>query len=798
MKKRILSLLLAVVMVITCSSVLAASAEEAIDRGVLTVGTPVTCTTLDDGDRVSYTFTVPEDGVYAFYSENSTNDPIAELYVGEEVIAGNDDGHNYRDFCIQAQLTKDTVYTLVCWTFNGSDSFEIYSVKVGLPTALKIEGDSVMYLPLTYELYALPIPAITLEDPIVLWGSSDPTVATVEDGYVTALKAGTVTITAKTASGVEGSITITVKKPDPIALNTPVTITEESYFTFTPAETDYYRFYSTNCGPTDPLIEVYDEEGYYWVEFDDSYANGIYSYNYSGILELKAGTTYTLKASSYSEELHHTLCIEKSAGIVEMSVVTPPAKTTYIKGHGEPDLTGLVVRLTFSDQTTADYSVSQMPYGGGLMLGNHELSVGFDFYEDGRIDLFCGDAELTIPVTLIDNPVASIEVESIAMDPFYYGYDAYYDMDHYIYDISTHLPTALTLKVTYTDTSSESIPCEWIDGSWFCDGYPISFSGSSQHTTPWVPGDENVMSLEWLGASADFFVSLKENNVDHLELIQAPSRVYSLSDSNFVHLEGDEYYFHDVDLSGLIFKIHYTDETSDTVTYDDLSPNHNTINGIGYSVFVEPVDEGTETVGGFSYLGKFFEFPVTVRPEMAYTDIAYDWAYDGISFCYNNNLMLGTDANTFAPKMVMTRAMAVTALWRLVGAPTDAAAASFTDVPANEWYTDAVNWAAAEGIVNGVGDNKFAPAREISRAEMVTLFFRFADYYGMDTSALADYSDFLDADDVPAWAEDGIAWAVGTNLVGGTASGNGYILMPAMEATREQAATLLMRFLYNA
>lgn len=798
MKKRILSLLLAVVMVITCSSVLAASAEEAIDRGVLTVGTPVTCTVPEEDVKVSYTFTAPEDGLYAFYSENSVNDPKAELFAGAESIAINDDGDHGLDFCVQAQLTKDTVYTLVCWTLNGSDSFEIYAVKIGLPTALKIEGDSVMYIPLTQELYASPIPSASLDDPIVLWGSSDPTVATVEDGYVTPLKAGTVTITAETASGAKGSITITVKKPGSLALNTPVTITEESYFTFTPAETDYYRIYSTNCGPTDPWLELYGEEGEFLKLFDDSYANGILSYNYSDILELEAGTTYTLYASGYDEKPHHTLCIEKSAGIVEMSVVTPPTKTTYIKGHGEPDLTGLVVRLTFSDQTTAEYSVRELPYGMGLALGDYDLYVGFDFEENGLINLYCGDASLTIPVTLVDNPVASIEVESITMDPFYYGINAYYDINHYIYETSSHLPTALTLKVTYTDTTSESIPCEWIDGSWFCDGYPVSFDGSSQHTTPWVLGDENVMSLDWLGASADFFVSLKENNVDHLELIQAPTRVYSLGDWDYIHREDDGYYFHGIDLTGLAFKIHYTDATSVTVTYDDLDPNYGTINGIGYSAFIEPVTEGTETVGGFSYMGKFFEFPVTVRPEMTYTDIAYDWAYDGIMFCYNNNLMLGTDANTFAPKMVMTRAMAVTALWRLVGAPTDAAAASFTDVPANEWYTDAVNWAAAEGIVNGVGDNKFAPTREISRAEMVTLFFRFADYYGMDTSALADYSDFLDADQVPAWAEDGIAWAVGVNLVGGTASGNGYILMPAMEATREQAATLLMRFLYNA
>ena len=109
---------------------------------------------------------------------------------------------------------------------------------------------------------------------------------------------------------------------------------------------------------------------------------------------------------------------------------------------------------------------------------------------------------------------------------------------------------------------------------------------------------------------------------------------------------------------------------------------------------------------------------VCAAADTAYADTSVQsWYFQSVTFCSELGLMNGIGQGQFAPAGTVNRAMFVTILHRLAGSP-DAAASSFTDVPADSFYARAVNWAAEQGIVNGTGENTFSPERSILRQDM--------------------------------------------------------------------------------
>ena len=167
-----------------------------------------------------------------------------------------------------------------------------------------------------------------------------------------------------------------------------------------------------------------------------------------------------------------------------------------------------------------------------------------------------------------------------------------------------------------------------------------------------------------------------------------------------------------------------------------------------------------------------------------------DWFYDEVVYVYENGLMNGVENNQFAPNTATNRAMLATILYRLAGEPAVSGDLPFTDVAAGTWYTDAVLWAAQNGIVNGLGENTFAPMNTLTREQLVTMLYRYAEAAGYDVSAAADLSGYPDADKVQTYAQEAMSWAVAEGIVEGM-DGN---LNPAGHATRAQIATILMRF----
>lgn len=169
------------------------------------------------------------------------------------------------------------------------------------------------------------------------------------------------------------------------------------------------------------------------------------------------------------------------------------------------------------------------------------------------------------------------------------------------------------------------------------------------------------------------------------------------------------------------------------------------------------------------------------------------WYHDGVHWALENGVMKGVGNNLFDPNGTTSRAMIVTMLYRMEGDPEATSEMPFDDVPADTWYTDAVAWAEANGIVNGVGNNKFAPNTDLTREQLVTILQRYANYKGIDTSAgeQKPLKAFDDTRDISDWAVKSMRWAVDAGIINGT--GNGKI-SPKTDASRAQVATMLMRY----
>ena len=182
----------------------------------------------------------------------------------------------------------------------------------------------------------------------------------------------------------------------------------------------------------------------------------------------------------------------------------------------------------------------------------------------------------------------------------------------------------------------------------------------------------------------------------------------------------------------------------------------------------------------------------TVEKEVPFADVDVDdWFYGAVKYVYDNELMDGTSATTFAPLMTTNRAMIVTILWRLEGQPETEATLSFTDVESGVWYTDAVNWAASKGIVKGYSDTVFAPNDTVTREQLATILYRYAETKGYDVTAKGDLTTFADGANTSSWAAEAMEWAVGSGLLSGKDGGK---LDPTGTATRAEVATILMRF----
>lgn len=173
-----------------------------------------------------------------------------------------------------------------------------------------------------------------------------------------------------------------------------------------------------------------------------------------------------------------------------------------------------------------------------------------------------------------------------------------------------------------------------------------------------------------------------------------------------------------------------------------------------------------------------------------------NWAEPYIKECFDMGLMNGTGNGAFSQNMNVSRAQMVTTLWRLAGSPVPEGENTFVDVPDGQWYTDAVTWAAENGITSGVGGSYFAPDRDVTRGEVAAIIYRYASAMGEDVAEKADLSSFADAGELTDWNRDAFAWCVSKGIITGKTAGKWepIYLASADKLSRAELAAVLCRY----
>ena len=174
--------------------------------------------------------------------------------------------------------------------------------------------------------------------------------------------------------------------------------------------------------------------------------------------------------------------------------------------------------------------------------------------------------------------------------------------------------------------------------------------------------------------------------------------------------------------------------------------------------------------------------------DTGFSDVSANaWYADAVEYVKDNGIMNGTSATTFSPESSMTRAMLVTVLYRASGSPAVTGSANFTDVSSNAYYTDAVAWASANGIVTGYGNGRFGSNDPVNRAQIAAILWRYAGSPNAESS-----QDFADENTIPTYASTAVDWARENGVVNGK-EGNRFD--PQGNATRAQVATILRNYL---
>lgn len=186
----------------------------------------------------------------------------------------------------------------------------------------------------------------------------------------------------------------------------------------------------------------------------------------------------------------------------------------------------------------------------------------------------------------------------------------------------------------------------------------------------------------------------------------------------------------------------------------------------------------------------------TTKPEtITFSDVKEsDWFYKGVSYVVENSMMNGVGDNQFAPNAPLTREMLAVVLYNMEKQPESTGVNPFADVKADMWYTDAIVWANANGIVAGYDDSTFGLGDSITREQLATILYRYAQLKGYDVTEKADLTGYTDSASISSYAVEAMQWANANGIVNGMTETT---LAPQGTATRAQVATMLMNFCEN-
>ena len=259
--------------------------------------------------------------------------------------------------------------------------------------------------------------------------------------------------------------------------------------------------------------------------------------------------------------------------------------------------------------------------------------------------------------------------------------------------------------------------------------------------------------------------------------------------------------------------------TYTTVQNQEKTQNYSsiTVDADSFTITTYRVNTGDESTEGtvvdsFTIYKDSYSDDESTCASADYTDVDQTaWYHEAVDSAISSGTMTGTSSTTFEPDSTLTRAQVAQILYNLEGTPSVTATANFSDVSSSAWYSDAVKWVDSVGLMNGIGNNLFDPEAAVTREQLATILYRYAQYTGVYTDKfnvlisqyeagidlyedlLADLSDYTDADEVSSWALTGVQWAVGAEIIQ-SSSTSSLTINPTGYATRAEFAQMLLRF----
>ena len=677
----------------------------------LTIGQPVNLTIVDNEEQ--YVKFIPtESGLFRIYVSDFSNDNEARITILDENMNWLDstDHSSFINYEFEAGETYYIETNYCSYSGSGNGTYNLNAIKPGPATAISFDIGSEYsgYVGTSRYVNVIYSPEHAMTESIT-WSSSDSSIVSVSRyGQITLNATGSATITATTENGLVFSCVVTVEDFETIEAGQEKDVVldgDEAYYYFTPNEDGYYSFYSyDNDHDTYGYILNSDMEE---ITSDDDGGDGN---NFKVRYQLEAGVTYVLKARFYNTENSGSfkVCVEQIKYVTALEIISMPEKTEYVEGYVNQDninYYGLKLKVTWSDGSTTDWKYNYDWSVEGEYIYRDASDVG----ETGNVELTCGDASVTLALTIIENPVDHIEIVSGTEFSYVENYNGYIDEneDGEFFYYHTNYPSDVVIKIVYKNGSSETarvgdsvndysiswdhnqyneawvvgtnnksivtylghsvvLPItvkenkvtsiEVVSGKVTCienaygyeteDGYyyyydmpddvtlKINYSDETfkivnigdkvdgywfgwdddQEETPWVLGDNNYLTVTYLGQETQLPVSVIVSPVERIVINSAPSRQYIYGDREYGYLYSDsEYEFYPTDLTGLSFTVYYVDGTNKTFTADDID-EYGDINGYGYELYY---DEYNAQIGDFPvqfmYMGKTADYVVKLK-----------------------------------------------------------------------------------------------------------------------------------------------------------------------------------------
>jgi hypothetical protein len=497
----------------------------------------------------------------------------------------------------------------------------------------------------------------------------------------------------------------------------------------------------------------------------------------------KYGDSYTLAATA---SVSNGGQITYSTDPANSDIITLDAATGAVTALKTGDVTIIATAAETENYApaTASYTLTVTKRAVTVTAKNYTVNVGGSLPAKTALYEISGDGfleadGLTVEVFYMDGDHSIEDSEVDLTTPGAYGIMVYVDVSSKLdfYDVTTSDNATLTVSVpapaqpVYDDTPSSSTTT-----STDSEGNTTTTTTSADGSTTAVVTDkdgnlssaEATVSQAAANAAGDEPVSLEMEDVEAADTAEEAPQITVTVPASAGEVDV-EIPVEDVKPGTVVYKVN---EDGSMEIVKDCTV---TEDGVVVSI------EGTETL-------------VVVDNSKEFTDVEDDsWAAEAIEFVTAREIFEGTGTDTFSPKQNVSRGMIAQVLFNFdKDAEASDGESSFNDLNTSRYYADAVEWAAAEGIVNGYADGSFKGEEDITREQLVTILYRYAKLQGKGLTGLyATQLDFEDAGDVSDYASEAMQWAV----INGIINGKNGLLDPQGPATREQLAAIMQRYI---